>query len=121
MGGIVFSPVQVMYAVMIIYISNRVTNAVLYSIKTNKMVYVISKRSKKIEDYVMNDIGVGATEMRIHSGLFDRKKQMLMCILHNRQYNHFKSDILLMDPNAFILTKNCYEVSGGIRYSILPF
>lgn len=121
LGGIVFSPIQIMYAITIIFISNRITNAILYSIKTSKMVYVISKKNRDIEDYIMNDIHAGATEMRVHSGLFESKKQMLMCILHNSQYPQFKHDILKMDREAFILAKNCYEVSGGIRYTILPF
>ena len=120
-GGIIFTPVQIMYAVMIIFISNRVTNGVLFSISTSKMVYVISKKNKTIEDYIMNDIHTGATEIRVHSGLFERKKQMLMCILHRTQYEKFKHDILALDPNAFILSMNCYEVNGGIRFQVLPF
>ncbi len=120
-SAIVFSPVQVMYAIMIIFISNKVTNFILFSIKTNKMVYVISKKSKDIENYIMNDIHTGATEIRVHSGLFEKKKQMLMCVVHNAQYRQFKHNILKMDPSAFILTNDCFEVNGGIKYNILPF
>ena len=69
----------------------------------------------------MNVIKTGATEIRVHSGLFEKKKQMLMCILHNTQYHRFKSQILKLDPNAFIVSKRCYEVTGGSRFSILPF
>lgn len=120
-GGIVFSPVMIMYSLLITYISNESTNVMLNSIITNKMVYVISNKNKEIENYVMNVIKTGATEIRVHSGLFERKKQMLMCILHNTQYHGFKSQILKLDPNAFIVSKRCYEVTGGSRFSILPF
>lgn len=120
-SGIVFSPVKIMYALMIIYISNRITNAVLFSISTSKMVYVISSKSKNMEEYIMNDMHVGVTEMKIHSGLFERKRGMLMCVIHNKQYNDFKNAILSIDPESFMLSKTCYQVSGGIRYELLPF
>lgn len=120
-SGIVFSPVKVMYAVMIIFISNKITNSILFGISSNKMVYVISKKSKQIENYIMNEIHTGATEMRVHSGLFEKKKQMLFCVVHNSQYPKFKQNIIELDPNAFVLAKDCYEVSGGRKYEILPF
>lgn len=120
-SGIVFSPIQIMYAVMIIFISNKITNYILYSISTKKMVYVISKKNDEIEDYIMNKINTGATEIKVHCGLFEKKKQMLFCIVHNAQYAKFKHNILIMDPNAFILANNCYEVNGGQKYAILPF
>ena len=120
-SGIVFSPIQIMYAVMIIFISNKITNYILYSISTKKMVYVISKKNDEIEDYIMNKINTGATEIKVHCGLFEKKKQMLFCIVHNAQYESFKHNILIMDPYAFILANNCYEVNGGQKYAILPF
>ena len=120
-GGFVFNPVQVMLAIIIIYISNKVTNAVLFSVSTSKMVYVISKKSKDIENYIMKECYAGATELRVHSGLFEKKKQMIMCVIHNTQYKKFRNKILKMDPKAFILSKYCFQVSGGIMYELLPF
>ena len=120
-GGFVFNPVQVMYAILIIYISNKVTNGVLFSVSTSKMVYVISKKSKDIENYIMHDCYAGATELNVHSGLFERKKQMILCVIHHTQYKRFKERILKMDPKAFILSNYCFQVSGGMQYEILPF
>ena len=120
-SGIVFSPIQVMYAVTIIFISNKITNGILFGISTNKMVYVISKKSREIEDYIMNKINTGATEIRVHSGFFEKRKQMILCVVHGSQYSKFKRNILEMDPGAFILANNCYEVNGGQKYNILPF
>lgn len=120
-GGFVFNPVQVMYAILIIYISNKVTNGVLFSVSTSKMVYVISKKNKDIENYIMHNCNTGATELNVHSGLFERRKQMIMCVIHNAQYRKFKEKILKLDPKAFILSNYCFQVSGGIRYEIMPF
>lgn len=121
LSGVVFNPVKIMESVLVIYLSNKTTNAILFSISTNKMIYIISKKNRDIEKYVLENIHAGATEINAHSGLFERKKQILLCIVHNRQYKNFKHKILEMDPSTFFLAKNCYEVSGGIRYTLIPF
>ena len=120
-GGIVFSPIKIMYAILIVYVSNRMAAVVLFGVSSKKMIYVISKKNKDIEKYIMEDIHTGATEINVVSGLFEKKKQMLMCVVHAANYRAFKHNILKMDPNAFIVVNNCYEVSGGVKYSLLPF
>ena len=37
------------------------------------------------------------------------------------QRQNLRQKILKMDPAAFIITDECYEVSGGTKYAILPF
>ena len=120
-GAFIFKPTQIMCALLFIFISNRVTNVVLFSISRNKMVFVISNKGKDISKKIMKDMHMGTTEIKVHSGLFERKKQMIMCIVHNNQYAKFKHEVLKLDKSAFILANNCYQVSGGMRYTVLPF
>lgn len=120
-GTFVFSPIKIMYALLVIFISNKATNIVLFSVGRNKMVFVVSKSKKDISNYIINNMHIGVTEMKVHTSLFEKKKKVLMCIVHNYQYRKFKDEILKMDSNAFILANDCYQVSGGIRYSLLPF
>lgn len=117
----IFSIPKVMYSLMVIYLSNKVTNLVLFGISTSKMVYVISDANDEIKDYIMNKINTGATEIRVNGGFLKKKKQMLLCVVHNAQYERFKNNVMEMDSKAFIISNNCYEVSGGQRFSILPF
>lgn len=121
LGIIVFNPVQIMYSVLIIFISNRITHFTLNSTSTKKMVFVVSGHNNLIKDYIMNDIHTGASEINVKNPLLSKRKQMLMCVIHNRDYNKFKHKILKIDSNAFIFSNTCYEVSGGYKYNILPF
>jgi len=36
-----------------------------------------------------------------------------MCVVSSREYYKFKHLILDIDPNAFFVTQDCYEVLGG--------
>ena len=120
-GAFLFKPVQVMYALLIIYISNFVTNVVLYSVSRNKMVFIISKKGNYISNVMINDMHLGITKMKVHSGLFERRKEVIMCIVHNTQYEKLKHEVLKIDNSAFILANKCFQVSGGLSYSLLPF
>ncbi|MCI8497978.1 MAG: YitT family protein [Bacilli bacterium] len=118
---IVFGIHKVMLAIFIIYVSNRITNALLFGVSTSKMVYVVSKKYDDIENFVIHEIDTGATELKVESGIFGRKKRLLLCVIHNAQYPRFKHEVLSLDKDAFILANNCYEVSGGRKFNILPF
>lgn len=120
-SAFVFSIPTVMFSIFVIYVSNRICNAVIFGVSTKKMVYVISKASDEIEDYIMNKINTGATEIKVRGGALSKNRQMLLCVVHNTQYSAFKESILAMDQDAFILSNNCYEVSGGKKFNILPF
>lgn len=117
----VFGIHNVMLSVFIIYVSNKITNMVLFGVSTSKMVWVISKKNDEIEDFIMNKIKIGATEMKVRGGMNKEQKQMLLCVVHNAQYSRFKSTILSMDSEAFLMTNECFEVSGGTKFNILPF
>ena len=82
---------------------------------------LICKKNKHIEKYIMDEVHSGATEANVKDGLFSHKKQMLICVVHNANYKEFKHRVLAMDPHAFIVSNNCYEAAGGVRFNLLPF
>ena len=121
LSAFIFAIPEVLMSIFIIFVSNKITDAVLFGISTSKMVFVISQKSDEIEDLIMNKIKVGATEIKVRGGYHKKSRQMLLCVIHNTQYEKFKSTILKMDSNAFIITNACYEMSGGTKHEILPF
>ena len=50
------------------------------------MVFILSERNDEIEDFVMNKIKIGATELKVRGGYKNEQKQMLLCVVHNTQY-----------------------------------
>lgn len=120
-GLFFFDAVVIMYSILILVVYNKVANIILFGVSFTKMVYVISKKNKHIEKYIMDEVHSGATEVNVKDGLFSHKKQMLICVVHNANYKEFKHRVLAMDPHAFIVSNNCYEAAGGVRFNLLPF
>jgi uncharacterized membrane-anchored protein YitT (DUF2179 family) len=44
-----------------------------------------------------------------------------MVVIPSRDYFAFKNRILEIDPEAFFIINDCYDVGGGRRHKILPF
>jgi uncharacterized membrane-anchored protein YitT (DUF2179 family) len=120
-GSIVFGPTKTMYALFILIIANRLIDVVLLGINDSKMCFVKAKHSDKIEDYLMNHLHLGVTEVSSSGGIFSEKKTTLLVIVPFDAYYGFKHLVLKMDPEAFILTHDCYAVVGGFKKHIIPF
>ena len=118
-GYIVFSPIQILYSLIIIFVSNKIINIVLFSISNNKMVYILSNAD--VTSYITNNFHLGVTEFKVNSDLAGRKKNAFLVIVHNAKYDNFKRNILNLDPKATLIAKRCYEVTGGSRFRLLPF
>ena len=117
----IFGLEEVMLSIFIIYVSNKITNSVLFGISSNKMVMVVSDKNGEIEDEVMNKLGVGTTILKAKGGYEGDKRQVILCVVHNAQYAKFKNIVLKTDKKAFMMSSISYEVNGGTKYRVLPF
>jgi uncharacterized membrane-anchored protein YitT (DUF2179 family) len=70
-----------MYALFILIIANRLIDVVLLGINDSKMCFVKAKHSDKIEDYLMNHLHLGVTEVSSSGGIFSEKKTTLLVIV----------------------------------------
>ena len=55
----------------------------------------------------------GVTILDTTGGFMFEKGKMLQIVVPTRAYNAFREKILEIDPNAFIVVSDCYEVTGG--------
>ena len=66
-------------------------------------------------------MNAGVTTLNIEGGYSCEKDKMLMCVVRTRDYFLFKETILELDPKAFLVINDCYEVMGGVKRASLPF
>lgn len=85
------------------------------------MFFIYTRKTKEIEKFIINELQSGVTIFDAEGGFSRNKKKMIMCVVPTRDYYLFKESILLIDSNAFFIVTDCYEVSGGVKRSNLPF
>lgn len=120
-GFLVFGATSTLYALFILLVGNYITDNILLGIKDSKMCYIKSKKPDELSEYFMNNVNVGITEISSKGGIFTKKEPVLFVIVPSDRYYGFKHLIKKLDEKAFILTINCYAVTGGYKKRLIPF
>lgn len=120
-GGYFFGYEKVVYTIMILFLNSTLVDRILLGISDSKMFFIYTKKVKKIKKYIIEEISTGVTVLNIEGGYSCEKDKMLMCVVRTRDYFLFKETILEMDPKAFLVINDCYEVMGGVKRANLPF
>lgn len=120
-GGVVFGWTKALYAVIIIAINTVLVDRILIGISDSKMFFIYTQKEKEVAGFILKEMNAGYTMLETEGGYSKTKRKMIMCVVPTKDYYYFKESVLQMDPNAFFVISDCYEVSGGVKRSNLPF
>lgn len=121
MGLMVFGLTDFIYAVVILVISNILIKNILLESTDSKVFFISSIENKKIQKLLTDDYDSGYTILDGKSNYLNKKREVIMVVVPNRYYYSLKQEILTIDPNAFFIINDCYEVNGGMRDENIPF
>lgn len=119
-GMFVFGVTNGIYSFIILATSTYFIDK-LYGVSDSKLFYIYTKKNRKITKLILEEFESGFTTIPSKGGYSHKKGILTMCVVSNHDYYTLKKRILEIDPNAFIVTTECYEVSGGKKRSNLPF
>lgn len=113
-SAFVFGANIAMYAIVIIFISMRVGEAVMYGY-SNKIVElnIISEEPDELSDYIMNDLGRGVTSIGITGEYTGEKKKQIKIICSPRESFIIKRYLAKHDPKAFVSVTSVKSVWGA--------
>lgn len=120
-AGLIFGIPKMLYAIIIIVINTILVDKILIGISDSKMFFIYTRKEKEVADFIINEINAGYTILTTEGGYSKTKRKMLMCVVPTRDYFLFKESVLEIDKDAFFVISDCYEVSGGVKRSNLPF
>ena len=120
-GMLVFGFNKGVYSFIILICSTYFIDKIMFGLQTSKVFYIYTKRLRKVKRLILEDFKTGFTSIPSRGGYSSKNGFMIMCIVANRDYYLFKQKILEIDPQAFIIINNCYEVNGGVQRKSLPF
>lgn len=120
-GTYLFGPIKTIYAVFILTISSKLIDVVMLGINDSKMIYIKSHKWKELEEFLLNEVKVGVTEIGNKGGIFINKEPTLLVIVPFDLYFNIKHQILEIDKKAFLSVHDCYAVQNGYNKKLLPF
>lgn len=103
-----------MYSIVSICVISIMTDKVILGISQSKAFYIITDHETAVKKYIMQYLSHGVTVLEARGGFTGNMQKMIMCIIPTKEYFKVKEGINSIDPNAFFLVTDAYEVSGGM-------
>ncbi|HQE69973.1 MAG TPA: YitT family protein [Atopobiaceae bacterium] len=111
-SALVFSPRNALYALVAIFISGRVCDAVVDGPRTMRAAYIISDEHAAIAQSIMYDLNRGCTELQARGVWSGNERPMLMCVLGRAETARLKEIVAECDPEAIIFISEMHEAFG---------
>ena len=112
-GLFVFGFPKFIYSVISIYIISVMTDKVILGISGSKAFYIITEHETAVKKFIMNNLSHGVTVLDGRGGYTGNNQKVIMCIIPTKEYFLAKEGIHKIDPDAFFLVTDSYEVYGG--------
>lgn len=110
-GKFVFSYEIVMYGIIVLYIISTLSDKVIIGISQSKAFHIVTNKEEEVKEFLNNLSGSGVTVMDVRGGYSNEKKKMLFAVVPTKQYYLLKEGLKEIDPDAFFLVTDSYEVS----------
>ena len=112
-SGFVFGITKIMYAIVVLYIVSYISDRVILGVSDSKAFYIVTDEEKAIKKFILEELNHGVTEFNARGGFAKEKQTVLMCVLPTKDYYRLKEGISDIDPEAFFVVTDAYEVFGG--------
>lgn len=109
----VFGFTKFMYSILSLYIISIMTDKVILGISNSKAFYIITDYEKEVREFITKYLNHGVTVFDVRGGYTGNNQKMIMCIIPTKEYYLFKEGIHNIDPHAFFVVTDSYEVFGG--------
>ena len=113
LSGIIFGPTKLMYSIIILYLISCMSDRVILGISDSKAFYIITDEEKRIKEYITKYLKHGVTIFNAKGGFKKERETVLLCVLPTKDYYKLKEGIHEIDPDAFFVVTDAYEVFGG--------
>jgi uncharacterized membrane-anchored protein YitT (DUF2179 family) len=108
--------VQVLYAVLVTYISSRVLDTVQEGLGYARAVFIVTERVEAMREGVLEQVGRGLTVLQAQGGFSGEPKPLIYVVVSRTQISSLKRLIADIDPDAFVVVSEAHEVLGeGFR------
>lgn len=108
----VFSVEQGLYALIGLIVTSRTIDLVQVGLNTSKTIMIVSNQLENIRSVLLNEIDRGVTFWNAEGGYTKSDKNVIMCVVNQREFSRTTQAIKQIDPEAFIVVMNASEVIG---------
>lgn len=101
-----------MYAIVTLYISSKVIDAILEGVNFAKALFIISDKADVIAERILKELERGVTALDGTGVFTGKRKKVLLCVVHRSQIPALKELVRNEDDKAFVIMADIREVLG---------
>ena len=102
----------VLYSLFASFISSQTLDYVLAMFNQRKMVIIISDATDAIARQIQSRLNRGVTFLNGSGAYTGREKRIILTVVNNYQLKRLEEAALTIDPDAFVITENTFNVLG---------
>ncbi len=111
--ALVFKDIKlVIWGYINLFISAKITDLTSEGLPYVKGVYVSSPKYEEIKKEILSRLNRGVTLFRAKGGYTNEDQYILFCVMNRRQVPYFKEIVKEIDPKAFVILTDVYDVMG---------
>jgi len=101
-----------LYAVVAVFVTGKVSDAILDGLKFAKIAYIISNHPEEISEHILRELGRGLTGLEGQGMYSEKHKMVLMCVVSKKEAVLLKDIVKNADNEAFLILSEAKEVLG---------
>jgi uncharacterized membrane-anchored protein YitT (DUF2179 family) len=111
-AGLIFGPEIALYALLTLFVSSRIIDAVQEGVSYAKAGFIISEHADEIAEAIMTEMDRGVTYLSGMGGYSRKERHVLLCVVSRIEIAALKRLVHAHDPNAFVIIADVREVLG---------
>ena len=104
---------HILYSMIAIFISSWVMNSFASMFNERKVAMIISNQPEEIAKRIMSTLHRGVTFLGRKGGYSKKDKLLVITVVHNYQLKRLEETVFAVDPNAFVIIENTFNVLGS--------
>jgi len=111
-AAIVFDLEKGLYALIGLYVTTKTIDIIQLGFSQSKMIYIITMKQDEVRDAIYAEINRGVRKLPAIGGYTGEARPVLMVVVYQTEFTKLKQLIKNVDPSAFVIVSNAYEVLG---------
>jgi len=101
-----------LYGYIVLFLSTKVIDMILEGWTYSKLVIITSTRTVEIEKFILDSLERSGTALKSRSLYLNREGEIILTVIHRKQLAELRDFIKEIDPQAFVIINDTYDVLG---------
>jgi uncharacterized membrane-anchored protein YitT (DUF2179 family) len=103
---------MILYSMAMSYITSQVIEYFITLFNERKMIFIISNNPRQIADEILKKLNRGVTFLKGGGAYTGNEKDIILAVVNNYQIKRIEEVAFTIDPDAFLITENTFNVLG---------